>query len=266
MKYFDSHAHYWDKRFEGEMCGGVDACIDTLFRENVCGIVNVGTSPATTRLAIAQAQRFPRMYAAGGIHPSDVEELSGIEDALAELEWLLTVPEHKIVALGEIGLDYHYLPFDKEMQKNVFHAQMQMAERLSLPVIIHDREAHGDCFDVVRAYPSVRGVFHSYSGSAEMAKDLVRRGYMISFSGTVSFKNARSVKEAASVLPHDAVMIETDAPYLAPHPHRGKLNHSGYLSYTCAALAEAWGISEEETARLTHENALRFFGLQEEQK
>jgi TatD DNase family protein len=203
------------------------------------------------------------MYAAGGIHPSDVPELGNMDDALGDLEGLLIVPEHKIVALGEIGLDYHFLPFDKELQTSVFHAQMEMAERLSLPVIIHDREAHGDCFDVVRAHPGVCGVFHSYSGSAEMAKDLVRRGYMISFSGTVSFKNARSVKEAASVMPHDAVMIETDAPYLAPHPHRGKLNHSGYLSYTCAALAEAWGISEEETARLTRENARRFFGLKD---
>ncbi|MBO7171072.1 MAG: TatD family hydrolase [Clostridia bacterium] len=263
MKYFDSHAHYWDKRFEGETPEGVDACIDTLFRENVCGIVNVGTSPFTTRLAIAQAKRFPHMYVAGGIHPSDVAELANVDEALSELEQLLKVPENKIVALGEIGLDYHFLPFDKELQLSVFHAQMEMAERLSLPVVIHDREAHGDCFDVVRAHPNVRGVFHSYSGSAEMAKDLVRRGYMISFSGTVSFKNARSVKEAASALPHDAVLIETDAPYLAPHPHRGKLNHSGYLSYTCAALAEAWGISEEETARLTRENARCFFGLEE---
>ncbi len=263
MKYFDSHAHYWDKRFENELTEGVDACIDTLFRESVCGIVNVGTSAATTRLAIEQAKRFPHMYAAGGIHPSDAAEITDLAQALREIEAMLTDPENKIVALGEIGLDYHYLPFDKEYQLSCFHAQMEMAERLSLPVIIHDREAHGDCFDVVRSHPGVRGVFHSYSGSAEMAKDLVRRGYMISFSGTVSFKNARSVKEAASVLPRDMVLIETDCPYLTPHPHRGKLNHSGYLSYTCAALAEVWGISEEETASITVENARRFFSIKE---
>lgn len=263
MKYFDSHAHYWDKRFENELAEGVDACIDTFFREDVCGIVNVGTSPETTRLAIKQARRFPHMYAAGGIHPSDVPEAADFAQAMDELEALLTEPETKIVALGEIGLDYHYLPFDKEYQQSCFHAQMEMAERLSLPVIIHDREAHGDCFDVVRAHPHVRGVFHSYSGSAEMAKDLVRRGYMISFSGTISFKNARSVKEAASILPHDMVLIETDCPYLTPHPHRGKLNHSGYLCYTCAALAEVWGLSEEETASITTENARLFFSIKE---
>lgn len=261
MQYFDSHAHYWDKRFENELAEGVDACIDTLFQGSVCGIVNVGTSPTTARLAIAQAKRFPHMYAAAGIHPSDAAEIEDISGALRETEALLMSAENKIVALGEIGLDYHYLPFDKEYQLSCFHAQMEMAERLSLPVIIHDREAHSDCFDVVRAYPGVRGVFHSYSGSAEMAKDLVRRGYMISFSGTISFTNARSVKEAASVLPHNMVMIETDCPYLTPHPHRGKLNHSGYLRYTCAALAEVWGISEEETARITTENARRFFGI-----
>lgn len=261
MRYFDSHAHYWDKRFENELEEGVDACVDTLFRESVCGIVNVGTSPATTRLAIEQAKRFPLMYAAGGIHPSDVEEMSDPEEALSDLEALLVDPKNKIVALGEIGLDYHYLPFDKSLQMSYFHAQMEMAKRLSLPVIIHDREAHGDCFNVVRAHTNVRGVFHSYSGSAEMAKDLVRRGYMISFSGTVSFKNARSVKEAASVLPRNMVLIETDCPYLTPHPYRGKLNHSGYLRYTCAALAEVWGLSEEETARVTAENAKRFFSV-----
>ena len=136
-----------------------------------------------------------------------------------------------------------------------------MAERLSLPVIVHDREAHGDCFDAIREYPGVRGVFHSYSGSAEMAKDLVRRGWMISFSGTLTFKNARNVKEAAAALPRESVMIETDCPYLAPHPCRGQMNHSGLLCYTAAALAEAFGCTEEEAARITDKYARRFFGI-----
>jgi TatD DNase family protein len=165
------------------------------------------------------------------------------------------------VALGEIGLDYHYTPFDKARQLAFFEAQMSFARKHRLPVVIHDREAHGDCFDMIRAFPDVTGVFHSYSGSAEMAKDLVRRGYTISFSGTVTFKNARTVTEAAAALPRESVMIETDAPYLTPHPHRGKMNHSGYLSYTAAALAALWQTSVEEVARITEENAKRFFRL-----
>ena len=259
MRYFDSHAHYWDERFESEAEGGTDRLLGTLLAGSVSYIVNVGTSIESSLAAIAQAKRHDRMYAAAGIHPSDALSLP-LDETMVALENLL-VPENKIVALGEIGLDYHYLPFDKTEQMAFFKTQMMLAQRKGLPVIIHDREAHGDCFDVVRSFPGVRGVFHSYSGSAEMAKQLVSLGYMISFSGTVSFKNARSVKEAASALPHDCVMIETDAPYLTPHPYRGKLNHSGYLSYTSAALSEAWGISEEETAAITEANAKRFFGI-----
>lgn len=259
MKFFDSHAHYWDDRFINETEEGVLRLIDTLLQESVSGIVNVGTTVETTEMAIRQAKAYPTMYAAGGIHPSDCEALS-LLPTLSRLEALLT-PENKIVALGEIGLDYHYIPFDKSKQKAFFEAQMALAEKLRLPVIIHDREAHGDCFDVARAFPNVRGVFHSYSGSAEMAKQLVSMGYMISFSGTVSFKNARSVKEAAAALPRDAVLIETDAPYLAPHPYRGRLNHSGYLAYTAEALASLWGISLEDVAQLTEENAKRFFSI-----
>ena len=259
MKYFDSHAHYWDERFINETEEGVDRLVDTLLNSNVSYIVNVGTSIESSKAAIEQAKRHTTMYAAAGIHPSDAEGLP-LDETLAALERLL-IPENKIVALGEIGLDYHYLPFDKDEQMAFFEAQMALAERCALPVIIHDREAHGDSFDVARAYKNVRGVFHSYSGSAEMAKQLASMGYMISFSGTVSFKNARSVKEAASVLPRESVMIETDAPYLTPHPHRGKLNHSGYLPYTATALAEVWGISPEEAAYITEQNAKRFFGI-----
>lgn len=261
MKFFDSHAHYWDARFATETEGGAEALLAVLLADSVSGIVNVGTDLQTTRLAIEQAKRFPAMYAAGGFHPGDIPDDVRAEDVALLLSPLFADPENKLVALGEIGLDYHYTPFDKARQQEFFAAQMAFAEQHGLPVIIHDREAHGDCFDMVRRFPSVRGVFHSYSGSAEMAKDLVRRGYVVSFSGTVSFKNARAVKEAAAALPHDAVMIETDAPYLAPHPHRGKMNHSGYLTYTAAAIAELWQTSTEEVARITEENAKRFFKL-----
>jgi len=142
-----------------------------------------------------------------------------------------------------------------------FKAQMSLAAALDIPVVIHDREAHGDIMDVIREFPGVRGVLHSYSGSPEMAEELVRRGYMISFSGTLTFTNARRVKEVAQTLPRESVLIETDCPYLAPHPHRGKLNHSGYLEFTNRALSEIFGISEEECAELTEMNARRFFGI-----
>lgn len=260
MQYFDAHAHYWDERFASETEGGVHALLKRLFSSDVSGIVNVGTSVATSKAAIAQAKLYPHMYAAAGVHPGDCATLS-MDEELAELEKLLKEPQNKIKALGEIGLDYHYLPFDKDKQRAFFAAQMRMAEETGLPVVIHDREAHGDCMEVVRAFPSVRGVFHSYSGSAEMAKELICKGYMISFSGTISFQNARVVKEAAKVLPKDMVMIETDAPYLTPHPHRGKCNHSGYLAYTCAALAEVWEMPTEEVAVITAENAKRFFDI-----
>jgi len=260
MQFFDSHAHYWDDRFQNETEKGVDALLDTLFRENVCAIVNVGTSIDTSLAAIAQAVRYPNMYVAAGIHPGDCETLA-LDDTMIALRALLADPQNKIKALGEIGLDYHYLPFDKDKQKAFFHAQMELAREVALPVVIHDREAHGDCFETVLAHPDVRGVFHSYSGSAEMAKELVKRDYMISFSGTVSFKNARVIKEVAKILPKDKVMIETDAPYLTPHPHRGKMNHSGYLTYTCAALSELWDMPCEEVARITAQNAARFFDV-----
>ena len=259
MRYFDSHAHYWDDRFINELEEGVDRMVDTLLNGSVSYIVNVGTSLDTSKIAVQQAKRHSAMYAAVGIHPGDCRRLP-LDDTLSQLTALL-IPENKIVALGEIGLDYHYLPFDKEEQKAFFCSQMEIAETHNLPVIIHDREAHGDCFDIVRSYKNVRGVFHSYSGSAEMAKQLASFGYMISFSGTLSFKNANNVKEAAAHLPYECVMIETDAPYLTPHPHRGKLNHSGYLAYTCAALADVWGISAEEAAYITEQNAKRFFGI-----
>ncbi len=261
MKYFDSHAHYYDGRFADEVGTGVDAFIDALLKEDVSYIVNVGTSPETSRFAIEQAKMHANMYTAVGIHPSDTRFLSDIDAELREIRELILSKDSKCVALGEIGLDYHYEGTDKEKQAEYFTRQMQMAEELNIPVVIHDRDAHGDVMDVIRAYPRVRGVLHSFSGSPEMAEELVSLGYMISFSGTLTFTNARRPREVAAVLPHDRILIETDCPYLAPHPKRGTLNHSGNLSYTNAALAGVLGISQEECARLTENNAKKFFGI-----
>lgn len=267
---FDSHAHYFDRRFAAEYPGGADALLKEILPHPVSRIINVGTNPENSRAAIAQAARYPGMFAAVGIHPEDCHTLTDPETALADLRGLLGDAESrrrdKIVALGEIGLDYHYenygeIPLDRAKEMYFFEAQLEMAEALDLPVVIHDREAHGDCFEAVLRHPGVRGVFHSYSGSAEMAHELVRRGWYLSFSGTLTFKNATRVREAAGAVPRDRLLVETDAPYLAPHPKRGSLNHSGLLVYTLGTLAEIWGCTAQEANRITSENAENLFGI-----
>lgn len=261
MKYFDTHAHYYDERFVEELNGSVDELIDALLLDSLSAVVNVGTSPETCRLCIRQAGKHENMYTALGIHPSDTRFLSDMEAELKEIEQMLKNPDSRAVALGEIGLDYHYPDTDKERQMRYFRAQMEMAEHLSLPVVIHDRDAHGDVMAVIRDYPKVRGILHSFSGSVEMAEELVRLGYYISFSGTLTFKNARKPREVAAALPPERILIETDCPYLAPHPLRGTLNHSGNLVYTNAVLAEILGLTEQECAALTEKNAREVFAL-----
>ena len=261
MRLFDSHAHYFDDRFFGAECPeGADVLLSRLFASGeLVGVVNVGTDIPSTLRALAQADRFPQMYVAAGIHPSDSRHYTDMQGELDKLARLLGERRDKIVALGEIGLDYHYPETDKAAQARWLDAQLSLAEQYDLPVVIHDREAHGDCFDAICAHPRVRGVFHSYSGSAEMAKELIRRGFYISFSGTVTFKNAAKVASTAAAMPQDRVLIETDCPYLAPHPHRGALNHSGLLVYTATRLGELWGITPDEAAEITCQNAQNFF-------
>ena len=262
MEYFDSHAHYNDGRFAEEYPGRADAAIRDAYDLGIRYILNAGTNPETSRESIILAEKYPFMYAAVGLHPEDAMHIpdSDIPRVLDDIRSLAA--HHKVVAIGEIGLDYHWDPDGRDRQIRLFDAQLSMAEELSLPVIVHDRDAHGDAFDTVRAHPNVRGVFHSFSGSAEMARQLSMMGWYISFSGTISYKNAAKVREAAAAVPHDRLLIETDAPYLAPVPHRGKINYSGYVADTARALADAIGLSEEETVRLTTENAKNLFGIQ----
>lgn len=261
-KLFDTHAHYFDARFTAETAGA-DALLPTLFAGDICGIVNVGTDLATSRAAAAQAAKYPAMFAAAGIHPTDGMQYADADAALSELEAMLADGAArraaKIVALGEIGLDYHYDDTDRARQAALFEAQLSLAERYDLPVIVHDRDAHGDCFDAVRRHPAARGVFHSYSGSADMARELTRRGWYVSFSGVATFKNAPRVREAIAAVPDELLLIETDAPYLAPVPHRGQCNHSGYLVYTAAAVAAVRGVTADDLARLTVANARKLF-------
>ena len=262
MRYFDSHAHYYDARFESECESSVDTLIDALLSDSVSGIINVGTSVETSRLAIEQASRHEGMYTALGIHPSDSQYIDmPLDAAMHEIEIMLRDKNSKAVALGEIGLDYHYEDTNKDIQMQYFHAGMTLARELDIPVSIHDRDSHGDIMEVIRQYKGARGVLHSFSGSVEMARELVSLGYMISFSGTLTFTNAKKPREVASVIPKEFMLIETDCPYLAPHPRRGTLNHSGNLVYTNSVLAGVLGISEEECALLTDENARRFFNI-----
>ncbi len=261
MKYFDSHAHYYDERFSEECAEGVDRLIDTLLSDKVSYIVNVGTSPDTSRQAIAQARKYTNMYTALGIHPSDTRFLFDMEGELAELRGMILDEKSKCVCLGEIGLDYHYPDTDKEKQHRYFESQMQLAADLDIPVCIHDREAHEDVMQVIRRHPGVKGILHSFSGSAEMARELVALGWMVSFSGTLTFTNARRPKEVAAAVPKENVLIETDCPYLAPHPKRGTLNHSGNLEFTNAILAGIWGITPEECAEITANNAKKIFKI-----
>ena len=267
MKYFDSHAHYFDAWFN-EYEGGADALLEKIFSEDVGAIVNIATNPENLKECISQAQKYEKMYVSSGIHPEDCLYIEDIDAALCEIEASVCNEElrreNKIVAIGEIGFDYHLENLTdevKEKQRYVFDSQMKMAQKYGLPVIIHDREAHGDCFEMAIKYPDVKGIFHSYSGSSEMARELVKRGWYISFSGVVTFKNASRVREVLSSIPLERLLIETDAPYLAPHPNRGKMNHSGNLEYTVGMIASVFGKTTEEIAQITYMNAQKIYNL-----
>ncbi len=260
-KLFDSHAHYDDRRFAEEFEGGTTAAIEKAHAEGVCGIINVGSNLASSKRSIELASKYDYIYATVGIHPYDAQLISkdNIKASLDEVEALLSKP--KVCALGEIGLDYHYDPLIKDIQMEFFDSQLSIAEKAHMPVVVHSRDAAGDTFDVIKNHPRSFGVLHSYSGSAEMAKQLCELGWYISFSGPITYKNAAKVKEAAAVVPKDRILIETDSPYLPPTPHRGKLNYSGYMKFTCEALAEIRGVDYDEIAEITKNNACRLFGL-----
>ena len=264
--FFDTHAHYFDGKFE-TLEGGAEGVLNSPdFRASVCGVINAGTNLQNCEVAIRQAAQYPFMYAAVGIHPEDCQRLSLDPDAtLAALEDMVadeaTRRRDKIVAIGEIGLDYYWEPVDKPLQKAFFEGQLALAEKYDLPVLIHDREAHGDCFETVLKYPRVRGVFHGYSGSAEMARELTRRGWYIAFGGTVTFKNAERVRSVAASVPMEHLVLETDCPYMAPVPLRGRVCHSGMIPHIAEVIADLHGISADEVAAITTRNAETLFGL-----
>lgn len=254
--YFDTHAHYDSGAFNGDRLEVLAA----LPEQGVELILNPGCDLASSRAAVELADRFPHVYAAVGVHPSDCETYDDqVEDALRQL-----ARHPKVRAVGEIGLDYYWKDnAPAEVQQQVFHRQMELARALSLPVIVHDREAHHDSLEVVKAHPEVRGVYHCYSGSLEDAKTLVRLGWMLSFTGVITYKNARKALEVLQWLPMDRIMIETDSPYLTPEPFRGKRNDSGHVHLVAEAIAQVKGLAPEEAAALTLENGKRFFGIGE---
>jgi len=256
MTLFDTHAHYDSRQFHSDR----DQVLSALPGQGVELVVNPGCDLASSQTAVELAERYPFVYAAVGVHPEDCGDWE--DGHIDRLRALAAQP--KVVAVGEIGLDY-YWPENppKELQKRVFRAQLALAGELDLPAIVHDREAHGDCLDIVREFPRTRGVFHCFSGSAEMAMELVKLGWMISFTGVLTYKNARKAVEAAQAVPLDRIMIETDSPYMAPVPHRGKRNHSGYVGLICQRLADLKGITPDECSRITLENGRRFFQILE---
>ena len=250
---FDTHAHYDSRQFDPDR----DVVLSALPGQGVELVVNPGCDLPSSRKAIEIAERYPFVYAAVGVHPEDCGDWA--EGDVDELRALAAHP--KVVAIGEIGLDYYWKDNPRELQQRVFRSQLALAQELDLPVIVHDREAHGDCLDIVREFPQVRGVFHCFSGSAEMAAELVKLGWMISFTGVLTYKNARRALEAAQAVPLERLMIETDSPYMAPVPHRGERNHSGYVGLICERLGSLKGVSPEECSRITGENGRRFFQI-----
>ena len=249
---FDTHAHYDDTRFDGDR----DALIASLAENGVVGVVNAASDIGTCRSGMQLAERWPFFYCAVGVHPHSASEFTH-----ADLVALREYAKHpKVVAIGEIGLDYHYDFSPRDTQQRVFDKQIRLALDLDLPVIVHDREAHADTLDLLRRYKP-RGILHCYSGSAEMAQEILKLGMYIAFGGAITFKNARRAIEAAQVIPLDRLLVETDCPYMAPEPMRGRRCDSTMIARTAGKLAEIKGISPQELLDITCRNAREVYRI-----
>ena len=252
--YFDTHAHYDDEWFDADR----EALIAALPAAGVDLVVNVGCNEATSEASIALAHKYPFVYAAVGWHPHDAQSWT-VDSADMIRAW---ARDEKVVAIGEIGLDYHYDLAWKQTQQEVLEAQLCLAEELGLPVVIHDREAHGDCMDILRRHPSVRGEFHCYSGSAEMAKEILSWGWYLGFNGAITKQGARRALEVLESMPTDRMLLETDCPYLAPMPRTdGKRNDSRKLPRVAEVIAQVRHTIPELVAKVCMENGKRFFGI-----
>ncbi len=251
---FDTHAHMDDRAFDTDRA----QLLSALPGEGLALVMNPGCSLESSKNVDALTRQYHYLYGAVGSHPDVAGE---VDEALLEIYRELCSGNPKIKAIGEIGLDYHYEDIPREIQKQAFRLQLGLARELDLPVIIHDRDAHGDCLEILQDFPQVRGVFHCYSGSKEMALELTKAGWYIGFTGVLTFKNARKAVEVAEAIPLDRIVIETDCPYMAPEPHRGKRNYPGHLHRMAEKLGQIRGISPEEAAAVTLENGKRLYRI-----
>lgn len=251
---FDTHAHYDSSRFDQDR----HQLLSAMEENGVGRILNAGCDLPSSRAAIELAHQYGFIWAAVGSHPDDADHVDG---ALLD-EYRRLAADGRVAAIGEIGLDYHYEDVPREIQKIAFTRQLDLARELRLPVIVHEREAHGDAMEIIRRYPDVIGVFHCYSGSLDMARELVKLGWYVGFTGVLTFKNARKALEVAENVPLYRLLLETDCPYMAPEPCRGRRCDSTMMVRTAEKLAELRGVSLEEISRITWENGSRLFGIE----
>ena len=251
---FDTHAHLNDPAFDPDR----ESLLESFASAGVGLVMNAGCSLESSRDIVAMADKYPWLYASVGSHPDSANEVN--EEVLEEYRKLCKLSP-KVKAIGEIGLDYYYEDIPRDIQQQAFRMQMALAQELDLPVIVHERDAHNDGLAIVKEFPKVKGVFHCYSGSAEMARQLVNLGWYIGFTGVLTFKNARKAVETAASIPLDRIVLETDCPFMAPEPFRGKRNHPGYLYRMAEKLAEIRGISVEEVHAATFENGKRLYRI-----
>ena len=251
---FDTHAHMDDHAFDADRA----ELLAALPQQGLAMVMNPGCSLASSHNACALAREYDYIYAAVGSHPDVADE---VNDAVIAEYRRLVQENPKVMAIGEIGLDYHYEDIPREVQQAAFRAQMALAAELNLPVIVHERDAHEDGMKIVEEFPTVTGVFHCYSGSLEMAKWLIKRGWYIGFTGVLTFKNARKAIEVAANIPLDRLVLETDCPYMAPEPFRGKRNDPGKLYRMAEKLAELRGMPVEEIHAITVENGKRLYRI-----
>ncbi len=257
MRFFDTHAHYYDEAFDADR----DAVLSSLAAHQVERVVCPGCDLGSSRQSMALAERYPFLFFAAGLHPENLEGA-----ALSDLEEVQKMAAHpKCVAIGEVGLDYYWVktPEARANSRTFFDAQLSLAEELDLPVIVHDRDAHKDTVDLVRAHPKARGVFHCCALSAEDAKVVEKLGWYVSFTGNCTFKNARRALEVIAAIPLEHLMIETDAPYMAPEPFRGRRNDSTYVYRVAETIAQVKGLPTEAVAEATFQNGLRFYRLED---
>ena len=254
MMLFDTHAHMDDRAFDEDRA----ELLSVLPDQGLALVMNPGCSLESSRNAVRLASEYDYIYAAVGSHPDAADEVN--DAVLAEYRELCKL-NPKVKAIGEIGLDYHYEDIPRQIQLKAFRAQMELARELGLPVIVHERDAHEDGMAVVRDFPEVAGVFHCYSGSAEMARQLVDKGWYIGFTGVLTFKNARKAIEVASSIPLERIVLETDCPYMAPEPFRGRRNDPGKLYRMAEKLAEIRGLPVEEVQSITVENGRKLYRI-----